>query len=56
MEGYRHLNVLISGKTYNALKEASYKLHKPVSEIVRQGINRILNPSSKGEDTKNAGI
>ena len=55
MEGYRHLNVLISGKTYDALKEASYELRKPVSEIVRQGVARILrNPSCQCEDTKNA--
>lgn len=56
MEGYRHLNVLVSGKTYDALRKAGYKFHKPVSEIVRQGIDRILkNPSCKCEGAKNAG-
>ena len=56
MEGYRHLNVLVSGKTYDALREAGYKFHKPVSEIVRQGIDRILkNPACKCEGAKNAG-
>lgn len=55
MEGYRHLNILISGKTYNALKETSYKQSKPVSEIVREGISRILkNPLCKCGDGKNA--
>jgi len=56
MEGYRHLNVLVSGKTYDALREAGYKFHKPVSEIVRQGIDLVLkNPLKKCEDAKNAG-
>jgi len=54
MEGYRHLNVLVSGKTYDALREAGYKSHKPVSEIVRNGIDRVLkNPSCKCEGAKN---
>ena len=54
METYRHLNVLISGKTYDALREAGYKLNKPVSEIVRHGIDRVLkNPSCKCEGAKN---
>ncbi|KXK30056.1 MAG: hypothetical protein UZ01_01529 [Candidatus Brocadia sinica] len=48
MEGYRHLNILISGKTYNALKETSYKLGKPISEIVRNGITLVL----KSKDCK----
>ncbi len=42
MGTYKHLNLLVNGKTYNALKEASYKLGKPVSEIVREGIELIL--------------
>lgn len=53
MEGYRHLNVLVSGKTHNVLKKVSYKLHKHVSEIVRQGINLVLSKECKlsEEDT-----
>ncbi|OHB98120.1 MAG: hypothetical protein A2W74_03815 [Planctomycetes bacterium RIFCSPLOWO2_12_38_17] len=58
MDGYRHLNVLVSGKTYDALREAGYKSHKPVSELVRTGIqlvlkNQLKNQSCKGEGKSN---
>lgn len=55
MEGYRHLNVLVSCKTYDALREAGYKFHKPVSELVREGIQLVLeNQPCKCGSTKKA--
>jgi hypothetical protein len=53
MKTYRHLNLLITGQAYNALKETSYNLNKPISEIVRQGIEHVLKRECKlsGDDT-----
>lgn len=43
MEAYRHVNVLVSERIYDSLREASFRQKKSISEIVRQGIKNILN-------------
>ena len=42
MEAYRHVNALVSERIYDALREASFRQKKSISEIVRQGIKNIL--------------
>ena len=43
MEAYRHVNVLVSERIYDSLREASFRQKRSISEIVRQGIKNILN-------------
>lgn len=47
MEAYRHVNVLVGERIYNALREASFRQKKSISEIVRQGIEYVLKSENK---------
>ena len=49
-EGYKHLNLLISIKTYWQLIRLSIKSRKPVAEIVREGIEFVLEHHRNRKD------
>ncbi len=52
-QAHRFFNLLIPFKTYEELKEISAKTERPIAEIVRHGIDRVLkNPSCKCEGVK----
>lgn len=55
MEAYRHVNVLVSERIYDSLRESSFKQKKSISAIVRKGIDLVLkNKTCKhSEDVKN---
>lgn len=50
-------SILLDDEMHDALKRKSFETKEAISVLVRKGIRKVLeNPSSKGEDTKNAGI
>lgn len=47
MEAYRHVNVLVGERIYDALREASFRQKKSISEITREGIRIVLTGGCK---------
>jgi len=54
MRPIKFFNFALPFETYQELKQISIESEKPIAEIVRQGINRILkNPTCKCSGEKN---
>ncbi|MFQ5964678.1 MAG: ribbon-helix-helix domain-containing protein [Candidatus Scalinduaceae bacterium] len=45
-------NVFLTGKQYKGIKELSYRLNIPYSELVREGVNIILRKYRNKQDSK----
>ncbi len=53
MRPSKFFNFVLPYETYQELKQISIESEKPIAEIVREGISRILkNPLCKCEDAK----
>ena len=54
MKPVKFFNFAMPYETYQELKQISIESEKPIAEIVRHGIDRVLkNPSCKCEGAKN---
>ena len=50
MELKQSCNVFLAGDQYRALKELGYEQDRPYSEIIREGINLVLQKYARKKD------